>query len=88
MWFCYPEQAGFPHFCTSVHKERWIAAMGELGVQDYMRWLLIVFLVSLAALLFAAAGMARHIWLQRARSRRVPAMAFEPTEETDMELKL
>ena len=30
-----------------------------------MRWLLIVFLVSLGALLFAAAGVARHIWLQR-----------------------
>jgi uncharacterized protein (DUF58 family) len=32
-----------------------------------MRWLMIVFLVSLAALLLAAAGLARHIWLQRAR---------------------
>jgi hypothetical protein len=31
-----------------------------------MRWLLIAFLVSLGSLLFAVAGMARHIWLQRA----------------------
>jgi hypothetical protein len=30
-----------------------------------MRWLLIAFLVSLGVLLFAAACMARHIWLQR-----------------------
>jgi hypothetical protein len=32
-----------------------------------MRWLLIVLLVSLAALLFAAAGLAHHIWQQRTR---------------------
>jgi hypothetical protein len=32
-----------------------------------MRWLMIGFLVSLAALLLAAAGLARHIWLQRAQ---------------------
>jgi hypothetical protein len=38
-----------------------------------MRWLLIVLLVSLAALLIAAAGMARHIWLQRARIRSKPS---------------
>jgi hypothetical protein len=62
--------------------------MGEPGVQDYMRWLLIVFLVSFAALLFAAAGVARHIWLQRARSRRESPMVFEPSEETDLQLKL
>jgi hypothetical protein len=30
-----------------------------------MRWLMIALLVSLAALLLAAAGLARHIWLQR-----------------------
>lgn len=30
-----------------------------------MRWLIIALLVSLVALLIAAAGMARHIWLQR-----------------------
>ena len=62
--------------------------MGEPGVQEYMRWLLIVYVVSFAALLFAAAGVARHIWLQRARSRREPPMVFEPSEETDLQLKL
>ncbi|MGB6688059.1 MAG: hypothetical protein WBE76_09485 [Terracidiphilus sp.] len=37
-----------------------------------MRWLLICLVASVVALLLAAAGMARHIWLQRAgaRSRR------------------
>jgi Flp pilus assembly protein TadB len=34
-----------------------------------MRWLLIVLLVSLVALLVAAAGGAWHIWSQRARIR-------------------
>lgn len=37
-----------------------------------MRWLMIAFLVSLAALLVAAAGVARHIWLYRARLHRSP----------------
>ena len=37
-----------------------------------MRWLMIVFLVSIAALLLAAAGVARHIWLQRARLHSNP----------------
>jgi uncharacterized membrane protein len=32
-----------------------------------MRWLLIVLLVSLGALLVAAAGAARHIWRQRTK---------------------
>jgi len=35
-----------------------------------MRWLLIVFLVSLGALLFAAAGAACHIWLHRGKHRK------------------
>lgn len=30
-----------------------------------MRWLMIALLVSLGALLIAAAGMARHVWLHR-----------------------
>jgi hypothetical protein len=39
-----------------------------------MRWLLIVLLVSLTALLVAAVGMALHIWVQRARlSSRPPS---------------
>jgi hypothetical protein len=52
-----------------------------------MRWLMIGFLVSLGALLIAAAGMARHIWMQRAKLRRVPSAALEPGEESDLELE-
>lgn len=36
----------------------------------HMRWLMIGFLVSLGALLLAAAGMARHIGLHRGRLRQ------------------
>jgi len=52
-----------------------------------MRWLLIVLLVSLVALLIAAAGVARHIWQQRTRQRRESSAAFEPVEEPDLEVK-
>ena len=39
-----------------------------------MHWLMIALLVSLCALLLAAGGVARHIWLHRARARDpVPA---------------
>lgn len=34
-----------------------------------MRWLMIVLLVSLAGLLAAALGVARHIWVQRSQER-------------------
>jgi uncharacterized membrane protein len=54
-----------------------------------MRWLLIALLVSLAALLIAAAGGARHIWLQRAQLRAKPAAgansAPDAVEQTDVE---
>jgi uncharacterized membrane protein len=52
-----------------------------------MRWLLIVFLVSLGALLVAAAGAARHIWRHRAKPGNRPPAAIEPVEEPDLELK-
>jgi hypothetical protein len=52
-----------------------------------MRWLIIAFLVSVGALLFAAAGLARHIWLQRAKPRDESSMAFGSAEESDLELK-
>jgi hypothetical protein len=52
-----------------------------------MRWLIIAFLVSLGALFIAAAGMARHIWMQRAKLRRVPSAALEPAEGSDLELE-
>jgi uncharacterized membrane protein len=61
-----------------------------------MRWLLIVLLVSLAALLIAVAGVARHIWLQRARIRSLgsaPAAkeldsATGQPEETEIETEI
>jgi hypothetical protein len=52
-----------------------------------MRWLLIVLLVSLAALLFAAAGLAHHIWRQRTRRGSGLSAAIEPAEESDQEVK-
>jgi hypothetical protein len=46
-----------------------------------MRWLMIGFLVSLGALLLAAAGMARHILLHhRAKLHHAPS-----AQETDLE---
>lgn len=39
-----------------------------------MRWLLIGLLVSLGALLVAAAGMARHIWRERLELRAKTAV--------------
>jgi hypothetical protein len=58
-----------------------------------MIWLVIAFLVSLGALLFAAAGLAHHIWLQHRKLRRMPSTgtdtapdpALDPAEETDVE---
>ncbi len=35
-----------------------------------MHWLMIALLVSLGALLLATGGLARHIWLHRARQRK------------------
>lgn len=50
-----------------------------------MRWLMLCLLVSLVALLTAAAAMARHIWVQHARLRRQPVSRFDSTHETDLE---
>jgi len=56
-----------------------------------MRWLMIALLVSLGALLFAAAGVARHIWLQRsARQRKPPGsvnpgLADDQADESDLD---
>ncbi len=58
-----------------------------LGKVHPMRWLLIALLVSLGALLFAAAGVARHIWLQRTKARNELPAALESFEESDLELK-
>lgn len=57
-----------------------------------MRWLLMVLFISLVGLLIAALGMARHIWLQRARSRSKlsagKAIAPRSSEETDVETEI
>jgi uncharacterized iron-regulated membrane protein len=57
-----------------------------------MRWLLLILLISLLGLLFAALGLARHIWRQRTRSREKTspgaAKAVGPTEETDVKTEL
>jgi len=61
-----------------------------------MRWLLIALLVSLAALLIAAAGMTFHIWVQRARLRskpsasagKLPDSRSGTTEENDGETEI
>jgi len=50
-----------------------------------MRWLMIGLLMSLGALLIAAAGVARHIWLQRRQHRRETLAAREASSETDVE---
>jgi hypothetical protein len=52
-----------------------------------MRWLLIVFLVSLGALLLAAAGAARHVWVHRARHRKELSAKPEPAEGPDLKVK-
>jgi len=65
-----------------------------------MRWLMIVLLASLAALLLAAAGVARHIWMQRSQLRSNPEAgpaagkgakttgAASDVEEIDPEIEL
>jgi hypothetical protein len=45
---------------------------------------MVVLLVSLGALLFAAAGVACHIWLQRAKPRGEPPVAIDAAEESDL----
>lgn len=49
-----------------------------------MRWLMIALLVSLGLLLFAAAGVARHVWRQRSLLRR-QTDAAELAEQTEIE---
>jgi hypothetical protein len=52
-----------------------------------MRWLILALIVSLVALLLAAAGMVRHVWLQRHRHNAAePAAPIAPHNEIDPEL--
>lgn len=52
-----------------------------------MRWLLIVLLVSLAALLIATGGVAYHIWRQRSRRGSESSAAVELAEGSDRGVK-
>jgi hypothetical protein len=53
-----------------------------------MQWLMMALLVSLFALLLAAAGTARHIWLHRAKLHAIePVESVGHNEETDLESK-
>ena len=52
-----------------------------------MRWLLIAFLASLAALLLASAGLARHIWRQRTRQGGEASASPEGHHEPDVKTK-
>ena len=49
-----------------------------------MRWLMIVLLVSLAALLVASAGVAYHVWQEHKRRKSAPAQV-ERAENPDTE---
>jgi hypothetical protein len=72
------------------------AGMGKTLLFGAMRWLMIALLVSVVAMLVAVAGLARHIWLQRAQLRDKPApatneqpaanAAIDPVEEIDPEI--
>lgn len=57
-----------------------------------MRWLLLCLLASLAALLFAVAGMALHILMRRRehrrKSRENTGPHIDPVDETDPEPKV
>jgi hypothetical protein len=52
-----------------------------------MRWLMIGLLVSLGALLYAAAGVARHVVLQRKKHRLEAQVAQGMVAETDLEVE-
>ncbi|MGA2650045.1 MAG: hypothetical protein ABSF28_05970 [Terracidiphilus sp.] len=64
-----------------------------------MRWLMIGLLASLAALLLAAAGVARHIFVQRGKLRRqtatgerktlplTPGQIIDPAEDMEHDLE-
>ncbi|MDE3188872.1 MAG: hypothetical protein KGM96_15270 [Acidobacteriota bacterium] len=46
-----------------------------------MRWLIIGLLVSMVVLLFAVAGIARHVWLHHAKLRKGPPVETVKTGE-------
>ena len=73
------------HLKRSPPRIGWKCLANWKGVCDYlMRWLFIGLLVSLGALLLAAAAAARHVLLQRKALQSMPA-ATGPADEADVE---
>jgi uncharacterized membrane protein len=52
-----------------------------------MRWLLIVLLVSLVAMLVALAGVTIHIWVRNSRSRSRASALPGPADDADTEIE-
>ena len=50
-----------------------------------MRWLMVVLLASLVALLTAAAAVARHIWLQHVKLKEKPPAHLDTVHEPDQD---
>jgi hypothetical protein len=50
-----------------------------------MRWLMIGLLVSLGAMLVAAAGVARHIWLRRTKLHKKPVVSATQPNDPDLD---
>jgi hypothetical protein len=68
-----PKAAFFPGEVPPPQRSTTRRIVGNRFRLGAMRWLMIALLGSLAALLLAAAGVARHIWLQRSRLSSNPA---------------
>lgn len=81
---CYSCLSGFPRFHGFAAK--WQSGNRSSGCLRLfiMRWMLIALLVSLGALLLAAAGVARHIVRHRALLKH-PEATPELAEETELE---
>jgi hypothetical protein len=83
---------------ATLHKAGKAARIGRPLPFGAMRWLMIALLVSVGAMLFAAAGVARHIWLQRTRLHSNPdaraghqpatSVAHKRAGEADPEVEL
>lgn len=52
-----------------------------------MRWMMICMLVSLGTLLLAAAGMARHVWVERKLTQRKSRLRAETPPVPVQEIK-
>jgi len=79
--------------CSRPDKPSGALHFGKPLIFFAMRWLMIGLLVSLGALLLAAAGVARHIWLRRSQRSSEPVVSasqpndpnLDPADETDQQ---